>query len=146
LRPSRLLVDAFTIPISINMDDVVVQRCEDLWLNGGDIVIRAENTVFKVFTAILSIASPIFKDMLGVPQPAGIGAELYEGIPFVRLPDSAFDVTQFLKALIYPGCVACLTLTMTLIGLTKYPRQIRRTRALASSRRSRCCPPSWHEV
>jgi hypothetical protein len=87
------------------MDDNAVQRCEDLWLNGGDIVIRAENTVFKVLAAILSIASPIFKDMFGLPQPPVAGTEMYEGIPLVRLPDSAFEVTQFLKALIYPGCV-----------------------------------------
>jgi hypothetical protein len=94
------------------MDATAVQRCEDLWLNGGDLVIRAENTVFKVLAAILSIASPIFKDMLGVPQPIGPGAELYEGLPFVRLSDSAFDVTQFLKALIYPGQVVFVSLKM----------------------------------
>jgi hypothetical protein len=80
-----------------------LQRCEDLWLDGGNLVIRAENTVFKVLAAQLSIASSIFKDMLSVPQPADGTTENFEGLPFVRLPDTAFDVTQFLKALVYPG-------------------------------------------
>jgi hypothetical protein len=83
-----------------------LQRCEELWLNGGDLIIQAGNTLFKVFSAILAIASPVFRDMLSVPQPADGAAENFEGLPFVRLPDTAFDVTQFLKALVYPGC-AC---------------------------------------
>jgi hypothetical protein len=79
--------------------------CEELWLDGGNLVIRAENTLFKVLAAHIAIASPVFADMLGVPQPSASGMETHDGLPFVRLPDTAFDVTQFLKALIYPGCV-----------------------------------------
>jgi hypothetical protein len=87
------------------MEDLsFLQRCEDLWLDGGNLVIRAENTVFKVLAAQLSIASSVFRDMFSVPQPADGTAENFEGLPFVRLPDTAFDVTQFLKALVYPGC------------------------------------------
>jgi hypothetical protein len=85
-----------------------LQRCEELWLDGGNLVIRAENTVFKVLAAQLSIASSVFRDMLGVPQPADGSAENFEGVPFVRLPDTAFDVTQFLKAIVYPGCARVL--------------------------------------
>jgi hypothetical protein len=81
------------------------QRSEDLWLDGGNLVIRAEDVVFKVLAAQLSIASSIFKDMLGVPQPPSASAETYEGVPFVLLPDSAFDITQFLKAIMYLGSV-----------------------------------------
>jgi hypothetical protein len=91
------------------MDDTsALQCCEELWLDGGNLIIQAENTLFKVFSAILAIASPVFKDMLSVPQPGGSAAESFEGLPFVRLPDTAFDVTQFLKALVYPGCACVL--------------------------------------
>jgi hypothetical protein len=79
------------------------QRSEEFWLDGGNLVIRAEDTLFKVLAAQLSIASSVFKDMLSVPQPLSILTETYEGVPFVLLPDSAFDVTQFLKAIMYLG-------------------------------------------
>jgi hypothetical protein len=82
---------------------VVPERCEDLWLAGGDLVIRAENVVFKVFSAQLSVNSSVFKDMLAVPQPPAVSAESFEGLPFVFMPDSAFDVTHFLKGIIYSG-------------------------------------------
>jgi hypothetical protein len=90
-------------------DSEPAQICQELWLDGGNLVIRVEDTLFKVFAALLAIASPIFKDMFGVPQPAGSDLETYEGVPFVRLPDRAFDVTLFLKALTYPGYVLTLS-------------------------------------
>jgi hypothetical protein len=79
------------------------QRCEELWIDGGNLVVRAENTVYKVLAAQLSIASSVFKDMLGVPQPPTGSMELYEGLPFVFMPDAAFDVTEFLKAIVFLG-------------------------------------------
>jgi hypothetical protein len=81
------------------------ERSVDLWFEGGNLVIRAEDTVFKVLAAQLSVTSSVFKDMLDVPQPDASLAETYEGIPFVFLPDSAFDVGQLLKAMLYLGCV-----------------------------------------
>jgi hypothetical protein len=82
-----------------------LRRCEDLWLSDGTLVVRAENTLFRIYTGVLSLASSVFKDMLGVPQPMGSAAETYEGTPLVLLPDTAFDVEHFLKALVYPGYV-----------------------------------------
>jgi hypothetical protein len=66
--------------------------CEELWLDGGNLVIRAENTLFKVLAAHIAIASSVFGDMLGVPQPLASGLETHDGLPFVLLPDAAFDV------------------------------------------------------
>jgi hypothetical protein len=84
-------------------DSPPVHECEDLWFHDGSIVIRAESTLFRVYSGVLASASPIFKDMFGVPQPQSL--ETYDGVPLILLPDRAFDVTQFLKALLYPGCV-----------------------------------------
>ncbi|KAF7289706.1 BTB domain-containing protein [Mycena indigotica] len=43
--------------------------------------------------------SPIFRDMLALPAPAD--AETFDGCPLVLLPDTAEDMTNFLKALVY---------------------------------------------
>jgi hypothetical protein len=86
------------------MDDPSsLRRCEELWLDGGNLVIRAESTVFKVLAAQLSLASSVFKDMLSVPQPPTGSMELHEGLPYVSLPDTAFDALHFLKAIVCLG-------------------------------------------
>jgi hypothetical protein len=122
------------------MDDPSsLQRCEELWLDGGNLVIQAENTVFKVFSAILAIASPVFKDMLSVPQPAGSAAESFEGLPFVRLPETAFDVTQLLKALVYPGCVRVLVGNRYLLILPYASATQKTRRSVASQWWLPCC-------
>jgi hypothetical protein len=78
-------------------------RCEDLWFDGGNIVIRAGDVLFRVYTGILANASPVFKDMFVVSQEAR--ADMYEGVPLLELPDSVPDTTVFLKSLSYVGCV-----------------------------------------
>jgi hypothetical protein len=109
-------------------DSLSLKHCEELWLDGGNLIIQAENTLFKVFSAILAIASPVFKDMLSVPQPAGSAAENFEGLPFVRLPDTAFDVTQVLKALVYPGCACACIKARSCLLISTHASDTRRTR------------------
>ncbi|KAJ7132735.1 hypothetical protein C8R46DRAFT_818567, partial [Mycena filopes] len=74
-------------------------RAEGLWFEDCGLIIQAETTLFRVSRDFLAMRSPVFGDMLALPTPKD--AELMEGCPFVRLPDSAEDVTYFLKALIY---------------------------------------------
>ncbi|KAJ7046044.1 hypothetical protein C8F04DRAFT_1322547 [Mycena alexandri] len=59
----------------------------------------AETTLFRISRDFLALRSPIFGDMLSIPTPEN--AETMEGCPIVRLPDSANDITYFLKALLY---------------------------------------------
>ncbi|KAJ6630402.1 hypothetical protein B0H10DRAFT_1939161 [Mycena sp. CBHHK59/15] len=77
------------------------QRVEDLWFDDGSLVIQAEQSLFRVYRAVLALRSPVFKDMLSFPQPPD--AELIEGCPVVHLPDTAADVTVFLKAIFDSG-------------------------------------------
>jgi hypothetical protein len=69
------------------------RRCKDLWFNGGEIVIRAGDVLFRVYTGILANASPVFKDMFVVSE--GAHADLYKGVPLLQLPDSVPDTTVF---------------------------------------------------
>ncbi|KAF8479936.1 hypothetical protein JB92DRAFT_3102135 [Gautieria morchelliformis] len=48
---------------------------EDLWFKDGDVVLSiteggVEN-LFRVHRSILAIASPVFRDMLSIPQSSG---------------------------------------------------------------------------
>ncbi|KAJ7718954.1 hypothetical protein DFH07DRAFT_898908 [Mycena maculata] len=70
---------------------------EELWFTDSGLIVRAENSLFRVSGAILAARSPVFKDMLSFPQPPD--AEILDGCPVVRLPDSAADVTCFFRAI-----------------------------------------------
>ena len=73
------------------------ERSSDLWYLDGSVVLRADHTLFRVYSGILSQASSVFKDMFTMPQPED--CESYEGCPLVHLPDAASDLYPFLKAM-----------------------------------------------
>ncbi|KAJ7061551.1 hypothetical protein C8F01DRAFT_936749, partial [Mycena amicta] len=76
------------------------QRVPDLWFADGNIVLQAENSVFKVFQGILAARSPIFRDMMSIPQPPEGGGDLFEGCPLVYMHgDSADAMSCFLRAI-----------------------------------------------
>ncbi|KAJ7753407.1 hypothetical protein DFH07DRAFT_744413 [Mycena maculata] len=75
------------------------QRVEELWFEDGSIIIHSGTREFRVHRGILVACSLIFRDMFLLPQP--IDSETVEGCPLVCLPDSAADVTVFLKAIFY---------------------------------------------
>ena len=75
-------------------------KSDEFWFEDGDIVLSVtEDDVahhFRVHRTILAIASPIFHDMLLLPQP------LDSGRPPVTLPgDSVQDLNALLGALYY---------------------------------------------
>ncbi|KAJ6452234.1 hypothetical protein C8R45DRAFT_1113107 [Mycena sanguinolenta] len=73
-------------------------RVEGLWFPTDAIVIRAENKIFRVTGGILAARSTVFRDMIAFPQPDG-DVEKIDGLPVVRLHDSAEDVEVFLRAI-----------------------------------------------
>jgi hypothetical protein len=103
--------------------------CEDFWFADGTVVLRSEDTLFKTYIGLLSGISLVFRDMFGVPQPPAQETENYEGLPFVCLSDTAWDITHFLKAIHTPGCV-----TMTPCSLCEYlmPWTVTRKRTVCS--------------
>jgi len=71
----------------------------------GDTLLRANpesgsNHDFRVHRLILSLASPVFKDMFSFAQPSDQSEQL--GIPVVNLPDSP-EVLDVILRFIYPG-------------------------------------------
>ncbi|ESK92286.1 hypothetical protein Moror_4684 [Moniliophthora roreri MCA 2997] len=73
------------------------ERSSDLWFSDGTLIVRAGRISFRVYRGIVAQNSPVFEDMLGIPQPRN--AEFYDGCPVVELHDSPDDVLPFLKAL-----------------------------------------------
>ncbi|KAJ7216126.1 hypothetical protein C8J57DRAFT_1600080, partial [Mycena rebaudengoi] len=79
----------------------------DLWLSDGDLIIRAENFSFRIYSKALAANSTVFADMLGFSPLVGDAAdnEMMDGLPVVHLFDSAADATLFLKAIFDAMCV-----------------------------------------
>nr|GAT54144.1 predicted protein [Mycena chlorophos] len=70
-----------------------------LWFDDGTLVVRAQTTLFKVHSSVLSARSSVFRDMLAFPQDNDGGIEAFEGCPLVALPDEAEEVKSFLLAI-----------------------------------------------
>lgn len=67
------------------------------WFEDGNLILEAGETRFRISRGVLASQSPVFREMLVFPQPAG--EELVDGCPIVRLYDSPEDVRYFLKAI-----------------------------------------------
>jgi hypothetical protein len=76
-----------------------LMRANGLWFEDCGLIIQAEKTLFRVSRDYLAAQSPIFRDMFLLPPPKD--ADMMDGCPFVLLPDSAEDVTIFLKAMMF---------------------------------------------
>ncbi|KAJ6556393.1 hypothetical protein B0H19DRAFT_1377108 [Mycena capillaripes] len=80
-------------------------KAHGLWLSDdGVVVLRAEESIFRVPKSILAARSPVFRAMFEFPQPADSDAileadEMIDGSIVVHMPDSAADVECFLRAI-----------------------------------------------
>ncbi|KAJ6535751.1 hypothetical protein B0H19DRAFT_1184114 [Mycena capillaripes] len=70
---------------------------DQLWFEDGTLILGAGNSLFRVYGGLLAKRSPVFHDMLGIPQPEF--AEVVDGCPVVYLPDNERDLNCFLSAL-----------------------------------------------
>ena len=73
----------------------------------GDVILRTGTGLgpkheFRVHTLILSLASPVFKDMFTFPQPPNQNQTEQPDIPVVDVPDSP-EVLDAILRFIYPG-------------------------------------------
>ncbi|KAJ7467887.1 hypothetical protein B0H11DRAFT_1921359 [Mycena galericulata] len=76
----------------------VTQRVQDLWFADANLILRAEDTLFRIHSGLLAARSPVFRDMVAFPQPANAEGDVIDGYPVVRLHDSAAEVEVFLRA------------------------------------------------
>ena len=86
--------------------DILQWHHPSLWFKDGSIVIRAQETLFKVHQSLLALHSPIFASTFSIPQPCD--QEIIEGCPVVDIPDNADDVTCLLKVIYEPTWVGFL--------------------------------------
>ncbi|KAJ7749696.1 hypothetical protein B0H16DRAFT_869645 [Mycena metata] len=76
---------------------MVPQRDADLWFLDGNLIVQSELLSFRIYGGLLANESPIFKDMLSIPQPANEAK--IDGCPVVYLHDDPRDLKCFLRAL-----------------------------------------------
>lgn len=90
------------------MEETTIRRHDSLYLSEGDICLAAIHStdsqdkmwlLFRVHQSVLCLHSPIFRDMLALP--AEDNTEKFDGVPLVRMPDSATDLEAVLKALYF---------------------------------------------
>lgn len=98
---------------------------KEVWFSDGNLVVQAENTLFKVFRGILTHESALFHDMLSLPQPQQpdgdqTSSEMYEGCAVVKLQDDARDIQILLAALHHHEYVTVTCLAGTLIFGTSF--------------------------
>ncbi|KAJ7442720.1 hypothetical protein B0H11DRAFT_2093652 [Mycena galericulata] len=111
------------------------RRCDEMWFKDGTLVLVAGRSQFRVYGGLLAKKSPVFDDMLAVPQP--LDAEAIDGCPMVRLQDDEEDLLHFLRALFDyelfqppPNKTSFDTLAGIIRLSTKYQVDSLRTRAL----------------
>ncbi|CAL1715630.1 unnamed protein product [Somion occarium] len=100
---------------SSDHDEPIDMRHNDLWFSDGSVVLRAEQTLFRVHMSQLSRHSLLFRDMFTLPQPSTASEPspsaihspqtdlgYIEGCPVIHLHDKAEDLANLLIAL-YDG-------------------------------------------
>ncbi|KAK7002245.1 BTB domain-containing protein, partial [Favolaschia claudopus] len=104
-------------------------RAEGLWFEDCGLVIRAENTLFRISRDFLALQSPVFRDMLSLPPPKS--TDLIDGCPLVVLPDRAEDALIYYDFFVpHPGH-ASLTVVVSVLRMSdKYQVDALRKRAL----------------
>ncbi|KAH6907966.1 hypothetical protein BKA70DRAFT_347951 [Coprinopsis sp. MPI-PUGE-AT-0042] len=112
-------------------------RVSELWFEDGNLILQAENTIFRIYRGHLSARSSVFRDMFEFPPPAE-GNRTLDGVPIVEVYDEAEDMKNFLKALLDseffepPPSPTTLHITHSILKLsTKYDVRYLRLRALA---------------
>ena len=112
-------------------------KVSDLWFEDGNLILQAENTIFRIYRGHLSARSSVFRDMFEFPPPAE-GNRTLDGMPIIEVYDTAEDMKQFLRALLDseffepPPSPTTLHITHSVLKLaTKYDVRFLRLRALA---------------
>lgn len=92
------LIAAMLEPNVVHAGSDETTRTEDLWFHDGNLILKAENTLFRVYSGFLAARSSVFRDMFSFPPPEEGNAKL-DGCHIVVLYDSAEDLTYFLRAI-----------------------------------------------
>ena len=80
------------------------KRSAQFWFEDGNVVLQAQDSLFRVHRSHLILHSDVMKDFFSCPQPEG--APTIEGCPLIHLPDSKLDISN-LCTLLY-GLYQCV--------------------------------------
>ena len=72
-------------------------RDTTFWLPDGNIILSTGTVAFRIYHGILAAQSPVFDNMLDLPQPEG--APTMDGCPILELSDSDIDLRHLLTVL-----------------------------------------------
>jgi hypothetical protein len=73
---------------------------ETLDVSEMNLIIRSSDLVdFRVHKSVLAMASPVFKDLLSLPQPSD--SESVDGLPVVQLSEDS-ELLNSLVSVLYP--------------------------------------------
>lgn len=72
-------------------------RAKDLWFDDGNLILKAGDTLFRIYAGLLAARSSVFRDMLSFPPPKE-GNPILDGCPIVFVYDSPNDLAHFLRA------------------------------------------------
>ncbi|KAJ7627422.1 hypothetical protein FB45DRAFT_1082767, partial [Roridomyces roridus] len=113
------------------------KRVQDLWFADGDVVLQAEDHIFRVRSKVLAEQSSELEKWLGLQKPDD--AKTIEDCPVLLFRDTPEDLGHFLKAIFDPSCSfwsklpvpPALSVTAAVLRLsTKYEVAHLRRRAL----------------
>ncbi|TDL16697.1 hypothetical protein BD410DRAFT_795097 [Rickenella mellea] len=71
------------------------KRHPRLWFDDGNIILATNLSLFRVHRGLLSMNSPVFADMLSMPQPGRL-EDTVEDLPVVEINDDDTDFTHLL--------------------------------------------------
>ncbi|KAJ6502751.1 hypothetical protein C8R47DRAFT_969582 [Mycena vitilis] len=80
-------------------DTESLRQVEGLWFSNDTLVLRAENSIFRVSKSMLAARSTVFESMIEFPPSTADGDQMMDGSPVVRLHDCASEVEAFLRAI-----------------------------------------------
>lgn len=110
-------------------EDIPLDECTrhaNLYLEDGNVVLRCDNVLFKIYRGLLSRNSEIFRDMFSLSIHQPVDAEQYEGSPMICLHDSAADFESFMLALLDSRYVSILSLLFNLLMYYLFTQLYRR--------------------
>ncbi|RPD58552.1 hypothetical protein L226DRAFT_147711 [Lentinus tigrinus ALCF2SS1-7] len=85
------------VPLIVEAETNEGQQDKDFWLQDGLLILVAGNVKFRVFRTLLIKHSPLFSDLVSLPQPAQTSYE--DGLPVVELFEKPAHVRHILRAL-----------------------------------------------
>lgn len=117
-------------------EDTHTERDEQLWFQDGNLTLVAKSIEFRVYQGPLVTHSPIFKDMLSLPQPDDVDGN---SCPAVHLSDAPEDLRHFLRAFVAGKSLRY----MCLRSIHELRRLIPRIEVFRTSLRSPKCPHAY---